>query len=355
MSHQGNSTPRGFTLVELLVVIAIIGILIALLLPAVQAARESARRSQCQSQMKNLALALLTYHDTHKEFPPGFNVPGDINTLVKGTKNLGNGRLLYPNWAVLTLPFIEEQPLFDSANLTDFMSRIDNKQVREAELPIMLCPSDIGQGNLAVLGSGGASETFWGRGNYGLNLGLGYMESSKDVYEHWKKPCGRGVAWVNRGIKMSQIIDGTSKTISLAELRVGVVNFDFRGVWAMPLIGSNLHQRHASNFVFSPNDCNPGTDDIFQDPSKTLLSEVGEETLLRECMGISSFTFSAQSTVRSRHPGGALCSFADGSVHFITDFVDSGEPVAQYVCEQENIGVWQALNSANDEFTVGEY
>src|SRR5262245_26234261 len=60
---------RAFTLVELLVVIAIIGILVALLLPAIQAARESARRAQCTSGVKNVALALLNYHDVKKEFP----------------------------------------------------------------------------------------------------------------------------------------------------------------------------------------------------------------------------------------------------------------------------------------------
>ncbi|HEX4415384.1 MAG TPA: DUF1559 domain-containing protein, partial [Lacipirellulaceae bacterium] len=59
----------GFTLVELLVVIAIIGILVALLLPAIQAARESARRAQCISNIKNVALALHNYHDSHKELP----------------------------------------------------------------------------------------------------------------------------------------------------------------------------------------------------------------------------------------------------------------------------------------------
>ncbi|MEX2092081.1 MAG: DUF1559 domain-containing protein [Pirellulales bacterium] len=111
---------RGFTLVELLVVIAIIGILIALLLPAVQAAREAARRSQCQNNLKNDALAVISYVDAEKQYPIGVQ-GGDPSKIPSGVipPNEGDGEIVAGfcdkgvGWVVRILPYLEEQALYD--------------------------------------------------------------------------------------------------------------------------------------------------------------------------------------------------------------------------------------------------
>src|SRR5262245_53646661 len=146
----------GFTLVELLVVIAIIGVLVALLLPAIQSAREASRRSQCGSNLKQIGIGLLNYHDTMKVFPPAL---------------LGSGRLRQSSWPSLTsayqvknttgwvmlLPFIEQQAMHSQYNFdvcssqgkgdpdaigTVIGNSTINQKIYTQPLPIFTCPSD---------------------------------------------------------------------------------------------------------------------------------------------------------------------------------------------------------------------
>jgi prepilin-type N-terminal cleavage/methylation domain-containing protein/prepilin-type processing-associated H-X9-DG protein len=68
---------RGFTLVELLVVIGIIAVLISILLPALNKARRAAKQAQCSSNMRQIAMGMLTYINANKgNFPPARVEPG---------------------------------------------------------------------------------------------------------------------------------------------------------------------------------------------------------------------------------------------------------------------------------------
>ena len=131
---------RAFTLVELLVVIAIIGILVALLLPAVQSAREAARRTSCQNNLKQIGIALQNYHDASSgAFPPG--IVFDLGPT--GIPQRPDASWYYrPNWIINLLPYIEEQGLYDSFDLNEFISAEVNLVPRGTTVETLLCPSD---------------------------------------------------------------------------------------------------------------------------------------------------------------------------------------------------------------------
>src|SRR6266404_450223 len=93
---------KGFTLIELLVVIAIIAVLIAFLLPAVQQAREAARRTQCRNNLKQLGLAIHSYHDTYGRFPPGWVQYTQTSSADNGSNHWA--------WGTMLLPFIDQAP-----------------------------------------------------------------------------------------------------------------------------------------------------------------------------------------------------------------------------------------------------
>ncbi len=107
---RNGSARHGFTLIELLVVIAIIAILIALLVPAVQKVREAAAIAQCRNNLKQLALAIHSFHGANKTFPT-YN--GIYPAVGGSTLQTANPHAVYGSWIVHIFPYIDQGALYD--------------------------------------------------------------------------------------------------------------------------------------------------------------------------------------------------------------------------------------------------
>src|SRR5262245_44623918 len=163
-----------FTLVELLVVIAIIGVLVALLLPAVQSAREASRRTACGNNIRQFALAMINAADAQGKFPVGVQVAGTVKRGDQNTLSAYRTPGFGPNWAVLTLPYYEQQALFDqnSTGINNYMpstgTDLSWRRVATATIKAFRCSSDNYGSNAANVFNlnTGPFNNFWARGNY---------------------------------------------------------------------------------------------------------------------------------------------------------------------------------------------
>lgn len=333
---------HGLTLIELLVVIGIIGVLIALLLPAIQKVREAANRLRCVSNLKQIGIGLNSYHDTHGRFPPAVLMPyADADTEFQNTAKNPFG----PNWAVFLLPHIEEQNLFNQANPSSYpgTKNISNpagydlswRKVRGASIKLYICPSDSGHDVLFTDTTGAPKEAGWARGNYAASDAAGDADHhiggnsnpSEDPFEGVSKG---PVMSINFGARIADIIDGTSSTFLVHEVRVGVSALDRRGTWAMGFPGASMVNGGQDRNI-SPNNREDESDEI-EGCSNFWYPGIGT----RDGMGCINKTNvgSEGAMARSRHPGGVNACFVDGHVQFIKN------SISRYT--------WVLLQSTND-------
>ncbi|HEV7279665.1 MAG TPA: DUF1559 domain-containing protein [Pirellulaceae bacterium] len=109
------------------VLIACGGILVALLLPAVQASREAAVRSQCLNNLKQIALAMHNYHDTHRALP--------AQAVLDE-----NGQPMH-SWRTALLPFLEEQSLYQQYNFNEPWNSPTNRALADVPVRAYSCPA----------------------------------------------------------------------------------------------------------------------------------------------------------------------------------------------------------------------
>jgi prepilin-type N-terminal cleavage/methylation domain-containing protein len=215
---------RAFTLIELLVVIAIIAILIGLLLPAVQKVREAAARAKCMNNLKQLGLAVHTYHDVNRVLPSSrINKTGANNAT----------------WALLVLPYLEQQNLFNQWNASQAYWQQLATFPTTTVVQAFFCPSrprDSSVWTDPTAKPTASSGYYTGScGDYAVCVGNGTPTSggvvSMDYCCAGSGPTstyvpGAFVRKVNGTVRFTDITDGLSNTLFIGEKFIAIKDFD---------------------------------------------------------------------------------------------------------------------------------
>jgi prepilin-type N-terminal cleavage/methylation domain-containing protein/prepilin-type processing-associated H-X9-DG protein len=328
----GNARPAGpvggFTLIELLVVVAIIGILIALLLPAVQEARESGRRISCVNNLKQLALATSSYEAAKKVLPRSGIVDlttgyVQLNPFPRVTVRVFQQRSnIQFSWAVLLLPYLEEQSLYDQFQF----DRVIFDQPNDPQSTFVtsyMCPSDEVRESYFVDDKLTQGRRF-AKGNYAAFC-TPYHVNLQMIH--------RG-ALVGEEQPLRRVTDGLSSTLLFSEVRTLDNPRDERGVWSLPWTGASLlafDMHHSEDLPFDapyvaeakyayqtqlPNTLGPNADmlQVCDDPAGAQLAGM-------PCLNANEYHW-LSAAPRSTHPGGVMASYLDGHVDFLSNDID---------------------------------
>jgi prepilin-type N-terminal cleavage/methylation domain-containing protein/prepilin-type processing-associated H-X9-DG protein len=287
---------KAFTLIELLVVISIIGVLIALLLPAVQKVREAANQAQCKNNLRQIGIALTNYAVQNTYLPPAAVTP------PAGPPPR--------SWVTFILPAIEQENLWQlydpSKPWMDSSVNASGKSnafVAAQHLKVLQCPSAPGS-RVDPAGSNAACN------DYTVVAGVG-----PEVYGPPPQlPADKkGAMYDNSKTKISDISDGSSNTIMVAEVAARPE------IWTNTGLQNNTGGQYGAwadhrNRIFIQ-----GYDTANQtQPGQCALNCINSfPNTVNYGGGPPPETYIEAGEVFALHPGGAHALYGDGSVKYI--------------------------------------
>ncbi len=210
---KSKQRSMGFTLVELLVVIGIVGLILGLAIPAVNLARSASYRVSCANNLKQLALAMHTFHGTYSCFPSGRGSGGPPNLPGIG-------------WQAPLLPYLEQESLWLQTVEANKLQPLIVPSAIAEDPPRHEVPRDpphIGMGSVVPASICPADSRLKTPLNtpkqnkiaFSSYLGLSQVRAEEfDVPASMYHP---GIFGDDHGCRMSDVLDGTSHTLFFGE------------------------------------------------------------------------------------------------------------------------------------------
>ncbi len=293
--NASGSLKRGFTLIELLVVGAIVVIGLALLMPAVQKSRTQARQQNCKNNLKQIGLALHNYHETFICFPPGWV---DFDTKA------GNGPRT--GWESSLLPWIDHGAIYEQVYRLEAIPKLPGVEeeagkVLQTKIDVYRCPSDPTPDINAMRANYGTSNYSGNHGDQPLPRWTTGRQTALWPGQADTPRQANGVLFWNSFMKFRDITDGATNTIIVGERSIGSA----AGIW--PGVGGNEFENDA-------------------------VTESSHGSRLNR--GPTSYS--------SGHRNGANFLMSDGSVHFLSNDIDS-KPATK-----GELGTYQRLANRHD-------
>lgn len=313
---------------------AVVAIIAMLSLPAIQSAREAGRRVTCRDNLRHLALGVLEHESACRRLPPAALVTEAANPatctgcwnpwLEAGLSGTAPGTRHGTSWMLAVLPYLEQMPLHGRWDTATNVR--GNAAVARTDVSLFYCPSRRSRIRTERADHRSLLDTAWRGGgtDYGGCYGRldGFVNDTAfdrrfaDVDTPIAGSSGRrdGLFTPQGGRRLALATDGLSRTILLGELQ---------------------RLRPVPGATSAANTYNRTSQDGWAVGGAATLFVTATDPVHGNPGGMNNNFFESPG---SDHGGGAFFAMADGSVHWLSEFIDA----------KDNNAVFPLLGSMRD-------